>query len=139
MVGTSFSRQTRTDPIPRAFSAPKSVAPPTPFDLSSGLISQLAIAAIKARLKAQTSVTCDVKASSSGLMFGTVGPVTVAGRGWQSGLGLTCRAIEATVDACELDTGRVLTNRKLVLRQPGKSKVDLQLKYCLESLIGLVC
>ena len=90
------------------------------FDLSSGLISSLAVVALKARLRAQTSVECDVTAKSQGLLFGRVGPVTVKGRGWQSGLGLTCRAIEATVDVCELDKARVVVDRKLVLQQPGK-------------------
>lgn len=90
------------------------------FDLSSGLISSLAVIALKARLRAQTSVECDVTAKSQGLLFGRVGPVTVKGRGWQSGLGLTCRAIEATVDVCELDKARVVVDRKLVLQQPGK-------------------
>lgn len=48
-----------------------------------------------------------------------MGPVTVKGRGWRSSLGLTCRAIEATVDECQLDMGRVLANQKLVLTTPG--------------------
>lgn len=90
------------------------------FDLSSGLISSLAVLALKARLTAQTSVECDVTARSQGLIFGRVGPVTVKGRGWQSSLGLTCRAIEATVEVCELDKSRVVVDRKLVLQQPGK-------------------
>ena len=89
------------------------------FDLSSGLISSLAVLALKARLTAQTSVECDVTARSQGLLFGRVGPVTVKGRGWQSSLGLTCRAIEATVEVCELDKSRVVVDRKLVLQQPG--------------------
>lgn len=89
--------------------------------VTSGLISQLAVAALKLRLKSQTQVSCYVSASSSNLiMRGQVGPVTVKGRGWGSSLGLTCRVIEATVNQCELDMGRVLANRKLVLTVPGK-------------------
>lgn len=101
------------------------------FDLSSGLISSLAVVALKARLVAQTSVECDVTARSNGLIFGRVGPVTVKGRGWQSGLGLTCRAIEATVEVCELDKARVVVDRKLVLQQPGQfNTLDAHLFLC---------
>jgi hypothetical protein len=45
--------------------------------------------------------------------------VTVRGRDWKSSLGLTCRAIEATVESCELDTVRVISERKLVLTKPA--------------------
>lgn len=89
--------------------------------VTSGLISNLAVIALKLRLQHQTHISCDVTASSSNVLLrGQVGPVTVKGRGWQSRLGLSCRAIEATVDACDLDMGRILGNRKLVLTTPGK-------------------
>ena len=93
------------------------------FDLSSGLISQLAVVAIRSRLRSHTNVACDVTARNNGLIFGSffVGPCTVKGTGWQSGLGLTCRAIEATVAECELDKSRVVADRKLVLKQPCTS------------------
>lgn len=88
--------------------------------VTSSLISTLAEGALKRRLRAQTGVTCDVTANSSDMLFkGKVGPVTVKGKGWTSPLGLTCRAIEATVDTCELDMGRVLASQKLVLTTPG--------------------
>ena len=88
--------------------------------VTSGLISQLAVVALKLRLKDQNHVSCDVNANTSNLLLrGQVGPVTVKGRGWQSRLGLTCRAIEATVDNCNLDLSRVLSSRKLVLTTPG--------------------
>ena len=90
--------------------------------VTSGLISQLAVAALKRRLPAQNHVSCDVTATSSDVLLrGSVGPVTVRGRGWQSRLGLTCRAIEATVGSCQLDIGRVLSSQKLVLTTPGKA------------------
>jgi hypothetical protein len=92
--------------------------------ITSGLISQLAVVALKLRLHDQTHVSCDVSATSSNILLrGLVGQVTVNGRGWQSRLGLTCRAIEATVDSCELDVGRILSSRKLVLTRPGKFHV----------------
>merc|ERR1712032_707448 len=47
------------------------------------------------------------------------GPVTVKGKGWRSGLGLLCRAIEATVGTCQLDMGRVLQDQKLTLITPA--------------------
>jgi len=90
--------------------------------VTSSLISNLAVVALKMRLKGQTYVGCDVTASSSDVLLkGEVGPVTVRGRGWRSNLGLTCRVIEATVDKCSLDMKRVLTNQKLVLITPGES------------------
>lgn len=96
--------------------------------VSSNLISQLAVLALKLRLKAHIDVTCDVTSRSADLLLrGRVGPVTVKGKGWQSGLGLSCRAIEATVDSCELDVARLLSDQKLRLLQPalGKAMVAL--------------
>lgn len=91
--------------------------------LTSGFISQLAIFALKRRLKAQTSVECEVTASSTDLLLkGSAGPATVRGRGWRSGLGLTCRVIEATVDSCELDTAKLLSHQKLVFKRPAKGR-----------------
>jgi hypothetical protein len=96
--------------------------------LTSGLISNLAELALKVRLKGQTGVECNVSANSSDLLFkGRVGPVTVKGRGWKSQLGLSCRAIEATVDTCELDVGRILSNRKLVLTTPATGQATIAL------------
>eukprot|EP00546_Thalassionema_frauenfeldii_P009772 CAMPEP_0178916038 /NCGR_PEP_ID=MMETSP0786-20121207/12392_1 /TAXON_ID=186022 /ORGANISM="Thalassionema frauenfeldii, Strain CCMP 1798" /LENGTH=286 /DNA_ID=CAMNT_0020589279 /DNA_START=118 /DNA_END=978 /DNA_ORIENTATION=+ len=96
--------------------------------LSSGLISSLAEVALKLRLQHQQSVNCIVNMSSQQNLFrGKVGPVTVKGRGWGSRLGLTCRAIEATVDQCDLDVGRVLRDQKLRLETPalGQAMVAL--------------
>lgn len=96
--------------------------------ISSNLISQLAVLALKLRLQAQTDVSCDVTSRSADLLLrGRVGPVTVKGKGWQSGLGLTCRAIEATVDSCELDVPKLIADQKLRLLQPalGKAMVAL--------------
>eukprot|EP00980_Cylindrotheca_fusiformis_P018519 scaffold6124_cov122-Cylindrotheca_fusiformis.AAC.38 len=96
--------------------------------VTSGLISQLAVGALKLRLKSQTHVSCDVTASSSDIiMRGQVGPVTVKGRGWGSKLGLTCRVIEATVNQCELDIGRALSNQKLVLTVPAEGQAMIAL------------
>ena len=88
--------------------------------LTSNLVSQLAVGALKRRLKDQTHVACDLTANPTDMLSGRVGPVTVKGRGWQSRLGLTCRAIEATVESCELDMGRVISSQKLVLNVPGE-------------------
>jgi hypothetical protein len=89
--------------------------------VSSSIISHLAETALKRRLRDQSGVTCDVTANSGDMLFkGKVGPVTVKGKGWQSPLGLTCRALEATVDTCELDMGRVLSSQKLVLTRPAR-------------------
>ena len=89
--------------------------------VTSSLISKLAVIALKVRLAAQTGVKCEVTASSSDLLLKQqVGPVTVKGRGWASQLGLTCRAIEATVQQCDLDMSAVITRQKLILTTPAK-------------------
>ena len=95
-------------------------------EVSSKLISQLAVIALKLRLADQTSVACDVKATGD-MLKGSIGPVTVKGRGWQSNLGLTCMAIEATVDTCKLDISKVMANRKLVLTEPAMGKAMIAL------------
>jgi hypothetical protein len=104
---------------------PTTVNKPTSSNsVTSTLISNLACMALKRRLKDQTHVSCDLTADSNSLFLGRVGPVTVKGRSWQSSLGLTCRAIEATVDECRLDMGRIITNQKLVLTKPGTLRED---------------
>lgn len=122
----------RTSPKPIFHQSMQVMTSPTmsslPKGVSSNLISQLAVLALKLRLKAQTHVSCDVTSRSADLLLrGRVGPVTVRGKGWQSGLGLTCRAIEATVESCELDVPRLLSDQKLRLLQPalGKAMVAL--------------
>jgi hypothetical protein len=106
--------------------SPTPVTPPT--SISGGLISQLAVIALRLRLTEQSDVACDVSSTSSDLLLrGTIGPVTVKGKGWRSGLGLTCRAIEATVGTCELNVGRILSSRKLVLTVPAKGKAMIAL------------
>lgn len=89
--------------------------------VTSSLISQLAVIALKLRLANENGVKCDVSGSSSGLLLrGEVGPVTVKGRGWQSELGLTCRAIEANVKSCQLDIAKIVSKRKLILTTPAR-------------------
>jgi len=89
--------------------------------VTSELISQLAIIALKIRLEAQSDVQCKVNGRTRDLMMqGKVGPVTVRGKGWESPLGLTCRVIEASVDECSLDVAKIVQNRKLNLIVPGK-------------------
>lgn len=95
--------------------------------VTSNLISQLAVAALKLRLHSQTHVDCEVTASPSTVLRGQIGPVTVKGRGWGSRLGLTCRVIDATVDQCELDMGRVVSKRKLVLNVPAEGRAMVAL------------
>ena len=105
--------------------------PPGADTISSNLISQLAIYAIKRRLKEGRAVNCDVNFSSSDLLWnGRVGPVTVSGKDWCSFRGLSCRAIEATVEQCELDAKMIISNRKLLLTTPamGKALVALTAK-----------
>jgi len=95
--------------------------------VTSTLISQLACMALKRRLEDHAHVSCDLTADSNNLFLGRVGPVTVNGRGWGSPLGLTCKAIEATVDECKLDMGRLISNQKLVLTTPAKGRAMIAL------------
>jgi hypothetical protein len=100
-------------------------------DFLSTLISQLAEVAIRRRLADQRDVSCVLFSKSSDLLLrGRVGPVTIKGKGWKSERGLTCRAIEATVGTCELDIGRILAERKLILTTPalGKAMIALNSK-----------
>jgi hypothetical protein len=133
-VGTtsSLSSSPRRDAFQKSVvKAAASFLPPPPpgTDLiSSSLISQLAVLAIKSRLKQEREVLCEVAFSSSNLLInGLVGPVTVKGKDWGSGRGLTCRAIEATVDQCELDASKIISHRKLLLTKPaiGRAMVAL--------------
>lgn len=109
--------------------------PPVPTDIflggsrsvTSTLISQLAVGALKRRLADQTNVQCDVNASPGGLLSGRVGPVTVKGRAWRSPLGLTCRAIEAKVENCALDLGKVVQMQKLRLTVPARGDAMIAL------------
>jgi hypothetical protein len=89
-------------------------------NVPSTLISNLACMALKRRLSDHSHVSCDLSSiDPNTILFGRVGPVTVKGRSWKSPLGLTCRAIEATVTECQLDMGKVISKQKLVLNTPG--------------------
>eukprot|EP00586_Coscinodiscus_wailesii_P011541 CAMPEP_0172509622 /NCGR_PEP_ID=MMETSP1066-20121228/221738_1 /TAXON_ID=671091 /ORGANISM="Coscinodiscus wailesii, Strain CCMP2513" /LENGTH=284 /DNA_ID=CAMNT_0013288201 /DNA_START=145 /DNA_END=999 /DNA_ORIENTATION=- len=100
--------------------SPPQITPNSSSGVTSNLISYLAVAALKLRRKDQTSVKCFVNSSPSEIIRGRLEKATVTGKGWSSPLGLTCRAIEATVTNCELDMGKVLSKRKLHLVIPAK-------------------
>ena len=121
-IGTMFCRSTSRL---LAFTPPVS-----PLDVSGSFISNLAEIAIKLRLADQTLVRCEVMSTSTDKLLGGkigIGPVSVKGRGWRSGRGLTCRVIEATVQTCELDVGRIIVNQKLVLTRPAEGKCMIAL------------
>lgn len=89
--------------------------------VTSTLISNLAVVALKLRLASHTQVQCNVQSSSKQLLLQqSIGPVSVRGRDWSSPLGLTCKAIQADVNTCMLDMNSVLTKRKLILLEPAK-------------------
>ncbi len=89
--------------------------------ISSSLISNLAIIALKLRLASHSTVQCNVQSSTKQILLKqSIGPVTVKGKDWKSPLGLTCKAIQADVNTCTLDMNSVLTKRKLVLLEPAK-------------------
>ena len=99
----------------------------TSSGVTSTLISQLAVMALKLRLKNHSGVKCDVQSSVGSLLRSSIGPVSVKGKDWASPLGLTCRYIEANVDRCQLDMNSVVSKRKLILVEPaiGKAMVSL--------------
>lgn len=96
--------------------------------VTSELISQLAIIALKRRLETQSAVQCRVTANTRDMaLSGKVGPVSVKGKGWESPLCLTCRVIEATVQQCQLDFTSVVRDRKLKLTVPAKGNAMIAL------------
>lgn len=109
--------------------SPNIVQPPSigqgGTDITSNLIAQLAVIALKLRLANQQDVKCLVNAVPSELIRGRLDEVTVTGKGWGSSLGLTCRAISATVQQCELDIGKVLQKKKLHLLVPAMGNAML--------------
>jgi len=105
----------------------RSAKPTLTTEFSSGLISTLAIGALKRRLKDNTKVECNVNVDTNELMRGKVGPVTVKGRKWMSPLGLSCRSIEAIVDQCSLDMASMIQNRKLHLNVPARGSAMVAL------------
>jgi hypothetical protein len=118
------------DAFKKTLAQAASLLPPPPGadTISSNLISQLAIFAIKRRLKAERNVNCEVSFSSSDLLLnGRVGPVTISGKDWCSYRGLSCRAIKATVEQCELDAKMIISNRKLILTTPAIGKAIVAL------------
>ena len=132
-ISMMSSAPSRQDAFKKSLTQAARFLPPPPGAdmITSSLISQLAVLAIKRRLKEEQSVGCDVSFSSSDLLLnGRVGPVTVSGKGWSSFRGLSCRAIEATVEQCELDAKMIISNRKLLLTTPalGKAMVALNAK-----------
>lgn len=101
----------------------------TSSDITSNLISKMAIAALKLRLRAQSSVGCNVVASPGGMIQGRLERATVTGKGWVSPSGqLTCRAIEATVESCHLDTARIFRDGKLRLVVPAKGNAMIAME-----------
>lgn len=117
----SVARQRRAAPSSTSDASENSKKSISGNGVTSTLISKLAVVALKLRLAENSGVKCDVTASSSDLLLKQqVGPVTVKGRGWRSPLGLTCRAIEATVQQCDLDMSAVITRQKLILTTPAK-------------------
>jgi len=121
-------------PLPRISRTPK-VFPPMPSDIpkmllkgpknskggiTSGLISNLAIAALERRLGDDARVDCIVQAEPHDLLLGRVGPVVVKGTEWCSPLGMSCRAIEAKVGNCMLDMASVVQRQKLILNVPAR-------------------
>jgi len=121
-------------PLPRISKRPP-LFPPMPSDISkmlirgpknskggitSGLISNLAIAALERRLGDDAAVDCIVQAEPHDLLLGRVGPVVVKGTEWKSPLGMSCRAIEAKVGNCMLDMANVIQRQKLILNVPAR-------------------
>lgn len=117
-VGATIDNNSRVKSLDRSKVVPS---------VTSTLISQLACMALKRRLHDHSHVSCDLTTESNNLLFGRVGPVTVKGRGWRSPLGLTCRAIEATVNECRLDMGRIISNQKLVLTTQAEGRAMVAL------------
>lgn len=98
-------------------------------NITSNIISSLAEIALKSRLTYHDEVKCIVSSSSKDLIInGIIGPVTVKGKNWSSPSGtLTCQAIEATVQTCQLDYKRIIQYQKLLLIQSSYGKAIIAL------------
>lgn len=110
-------------PTATSFPSPKTFDPSKAFDITSTLVSKLAVMAIKFRLAGHEDVSCDVSSKPADMLLGgKVGPVTVKGQGWRSSRGLTCRAIEASVDSCYIDIAKIMSDQRVVLTKPTKGE-----------------
>ena len=117
---------TQQHSLPRPIRS-KLFAGPTGNLVSGNLISDLAVIAIQLCLKDYVDVACDLTANPQDIFQGRIGPVTVKGKEWKSSRGLTCKAIEASVDSCQLDMGRILSEQTLVLTRPTEGKCMIAL------------
>lgn len=88
--------------------------------VTSSLISNLAIEALKRRLSKEANIECNVNAEPTELIKGRIGPVNVKGRRWRSPLGLSCRMIEAEVGNCMINLASAIQNQKLRLTVPAR-------------------
>uniref|UniRef100_A0A7S0GM09 Uncharacterized protein n=1 Tax=Proboscia inermis TaxID=420281 RepID=A0A7S0GM09_9STRA len=128
MVKEGRRIQAPTIPALDIFSSETSIRRNGGNTVISNIIPQLAVFALKRRLADEAHVACDVTADPTRIALqGKVGPVTVKGKGWKSPLGLTCRAIEATVNECSLDFVEVLQKRKLRLTVPAEGNAMVAL------------
>jgi hypothetical protein len=97
--------------------------PVVPGKLSSEVISQMATLAIKNRLSRHNDVSVEISNPADLLLLqGRVGPATVKGTGWRTSRGLSCREVEASVERCQLDVSRMLSERKIALTRPAQGK-----------------
>jgi hypothetical protein len=98
------------------------------MDPASMAVSQLTELAIKLRLTEYRDVTCEVYSKPTDVLLrGRVGPVNVKGRLWKSRRGLSCQAIEATLETCELDINRALSRQELILSRPAQGRAMIAL------------
>mmetsp|Transcript_34689 Transcript_34689/g.80219 ORF Transcript_34689/g.80219 Transcript_34689/m.80219 type:complete len:321 (-) Transcript_34689:330-1292(-) len=118
-LSTILSSNRRSDGKPSPYSPTTSLFG---REITSSLISALAITAVRLRLSPTASVSCDVTASPTGLIGGRVDGVIVSGKNWRSPLNLTCRLIEASVKDVLIDYSSVVTRQKLLLRVPARGR-----------------
>jgi hypothetical protein len=98
------------------------------MDPASMAVSELTELAIKLRLANYRDVNCEVYSKPTDVLLrGRVGPVNVKGSGWKSRRGLSCRAIEATLETCELDINRALSRQELILSRPAQGRAMIAL------------
>jgi len=96
------------------------------LDLSTELVSEVATFALKTRLKSYERVSTRVQCSPFGLLTGGVDGVQLDGTGWCSPLGLSCRSIECSTGAVQIDTAAVLTQQAIVLRTPPRGDATVR-------------
>lgn len=135
-IPSSFLRWKTTSTTALAgFGRPPQIPLINPLNLSGPVVAQFAEVAIKLRLADCTSVQCEVSeeamsassATTDLILRGKIGPFSLKGKNWQTKRGLTCRAIEVSLQSLELDLKAMVQRQNFVIQSHGQGKAMIAL------------